>query len=36
MKNMFDAATVQEVKERLAQLRPDSARLWGKIRRAHV
>jgi Protein of unknown function (DUF1569) len=31
MKNIFEAATVAEVKERMAQLRPDSARLWGKM-----
>jgi hypothetical protein len=31
MKNLFDAATAQEVKERLAQMRPDSQRLWGKM-----
>ena len=36
MKNMFDAATVLEVKERLAQLRPDSARLWGKMNAAQA
>jgi len=29
MKNLFDAASVQEVKERIALLRPDSERLWG-------
>jgi len=28
MKNLFEAATVEEVKERMAQLRPDSERLW--------
>ena len=31
MKNIFEAATVAEVKGRMAQLRPDSARLWGKM-----
>ena len=31
MKNLFEAATVKEVKERLAQLRPDSKRLWGTM-----
>ena len=29
MKNLFEAAWVEEVKERMAQLRPDSERLWG-------
>jgi uncharacterized protein (TIGR02284 family) len=28
MKNLFEAATVGEVKERMEQLRPDSERLW--------
>jgi hypothetical protein len=31
MKNLFEAARVEEVKERMAQLRPDSERLWGKM-----
>jgi hypothetical protein len=31
MKNLFEAARVDEVKERTAQLRPDSERLWGKM-----
>jgi hypothetical protein len=31
MKNLFEAATVKEVKERMAQLRPNSERLWGKM-----
>jgi hypothetical protein len=31
MKNLFEAATVEEVKERMARLRPDSQRLWGKM-----
>ena len=31
MKNLFEVARVEEVKERLAQLRPDSERLWGKM-----
>jgi len=31
MRNLFEAAAVEEVKERLAQLRPDSGRLWGKM-----
>jgi hypothetical protein len=31
MKNLFEAATVRGVKVRLADLRPDSERLWGKM-----
>jgi hypothetical protein len=31
MKNLFEAARVEEVKERMAQLRPDSEPLWGKM-----
>jgi Protein of unknown function (DUF1569) len=31
MKNLFEAATVDEVKARMAKLRPDSERLWGKM-----
>jgi uncharacterized protein DUF1569 len=31
MKNLFEPATVEEVKGRMAQLRPDSERLWGKM-----
>jgi hypothetical protein len=31
MKNLFDAARVQEVKQRIAGLRPDSERQWGKM-----
>ncbi len=31
MKNLFEAARVEEVKERMAQLRPDSERLWGRM-----
>ena len=31
MKNLFEAATVQEVKQRMANLRPDSARQWGQV-----
>ena len=36
MKNLFEAATVEEVKERMAQLRPDSQRLWGKMNPAQA
>ena len=31
MKNLFEVATVQEVKERMEQLRPDSRRQWGTM-----
>ncbi len=31
MKNLFEAATVTEVKDRIARLRPDSERQWGKM-----
>ena len=31
MKNLFDAATLEEVKKRIAQLRPGSERLWGTM-----
>ena len=31
MKNLYEPARVQEVKERIAQLKPDSQRLWGKM-----
>lgn len=31
MKNLFEASTLEEVKERMAQLRPDSERQWGKM-----
>src|ERR1700691_6229836 len=31
MKNLFEETRVQEVKERIASLRPDSERLWGKM-----
>src|SRR5260370_12572299 len=36
MKNLFEAATVGEVKERMAQLRPNSERLWGKMNPAQA
>jgi hypothetical protein len=36
MKNLFEAARVQEVKERIALLRPDSERLWGKMSAAQM
>jgi len=31
MKNLFETVRVEEVKERISQLRPDSERLWGKM-----
>jgi Protein of unknown function (DUF1569) len=36
MKNLFEAATVQEVKERMALLRSDSERQWGKMNPAQT
>ena len=36
MKNLYEAATVEEVKKRIAQLRPDSARQWGKMNVAQM
>ena len=36
MKHLFEAARVEEVKERMAQLRPDSERLWGKMDAAQM
>lgn len=36
MKNLFEAASVAEVKERMAHLRPDSERLWGKMNAAQA
>lgn len=31
MRNLFDVARVEEVKQRIAQLRPDSERQWGTM-----
>ncbi len=31
MKHLFEPERVEEVKHRMAQLRPDSGRLWGKL-----
>ncbi|MGH9741528.1 MAG: DUF1569 domain-containing protein [Candidatus Acidiferrum sp.] len=31
MKNLFESARVEEVKERLARLRPETVRQWGKM-----
>jgi Protein of unknown function (DUF1569) len=36
MKNLFEAARAGEVKQRIAQLRPDSERLWGKMNPAQA
>ena len=36
MKNLFEAETVEEVKERMAHLRPDSERVWGKMNPAQT
>jgi hypothetical protein len=36
MKHLFEMSRVEEVKERLAQLRPDSERLWGKMNPAQA
>jgi len=36
MKNLFEAARVEEVKGRVARLRPDSQRLWGKMNAAQT
>ena len=36
MKNLFEAGRADEVKERLAQLRPDNQRLWGTMSSAQA
>jgi hypothetical protein len=36
MKTLFETASVSEVKERLARLRPDSQRFWGKMNAAQA
>jgi hypothetical protein len=36
MRHLFESAAVEEVKERLAQLRPDSERLWGRMNAAQA
>jgi transposase InsO family protein len=36
MKNLFEAARVEEVKHRMARLRPDSERLWGSMTAAQM
>jgi Protein of unknown function (DUF1569) len=36
MKNLFEVATLEELKQRLAQLRPESERQWGKMNAAQM
>ena len=36
MKNLFDAALVEALKERIIRLKPDSERLWGKMKVAQM
>src|ERR1700683_5455297 len=36
MKNLFEAARVEEVKQRIAQMRPDRDRLWGTMKPAQA
>ena len=36
VKNLFEAAMVEEVRERMAQLRPESERQWGKMNPAQM
>ncbi|HET6331425.1 MAG TPA: DUF1569 domain-containing protein [Holophagaceae bacterium] len=36
MKNLFELVVVEEVKERIVRLRPDSQRLWGKMNAAQA
>lgn len=36
MKNLYEPAAVKEVKDRLAQLKPDSQRVWGKMNPAQA
>jgi hypothetical protein len=36
MKNLYDPAAVEEVKERMARLRPESLRQWGKMNAAQA
>jgi hypothetical protein len=36
MNNLFEPARVQEVKDRMAQLRPDSKRVWGQMNPAQA
>jgi Protein of unknown function (DUF1569) len=36
VKNLFEAETVEEVKDRMAHLRPESERVWGKMNPAQT
>ena len=36
MKNLFEAAVLEELKQRMAKLRPDSVRQWGKMNPAQA
>jgi Protein of unknown function (DUF1569) len=36
MKNLYQPATTAEIKQRIAQIRPDSARQWGKMNSAQA
>jgi hypothetical protein len=36
MKNLFEPATTEEVKQRMTQLRPESERQWGKMSAAQA
>ena len=36
MKNLYEAARVEEIKKRMAQLSPDSERQWGKMNPAQA
>ena len=36
MKNLYEAATVEEVKSRITRLWPNSQRQWGKMSPAHA
>src|SRR5579872_5802543 len=36
MKNLFEEASAKEVKERIARLKPDSERVWGKMNPAQA
>src|SRR5580658_7286118 len=36
MKNLFETTRVDEIKQRLAQLRPDSGRQWGRMNAAQA
>ena len=36
MKNLFDPATVEELRQRIANLQPDSQPLWGKMNPAQA